>query len=90
MAQANVFTTASALTWQRDKARITTADEPVTYQVDIIYGTPATGNLFSAPTSVPANWTQDIWVGVGNKLTVTGNCTIQEIGTTSSGQVAVR
>jgi hypothetical protein len=90
MVQANVFTSASALAWQRDKARITTADEPVTYQVNILYGTPATGNLFSAPTSIPANWTQDIWIGVGNQLTVTGNCTIQEIGTTSSGLNAVR
>ena len=90
MAQANVFTSASAQTWYTDKARITTADAPVTYQVDMIYGTPATGNLYSNPTSVPANWSSDVWVGVGNKLTVTGNCTIQEIGTTSSGQRAVR
>jgi len=90
MAQANVFTSASGLTWLTDKARITTADAPVTVQVDMIYGTPTIGNLYSVPTSVPANWTQDIWVGVGNKLTVVGTCTIQEIGTTSSGSRAVR
>jgi len=90
MAQANVYTTASAQAWYTDRARISTGNAAVTYQVNMLYGTPATGNLFSEPTSIPANWTQDVWVGVGNQLTVTGNCTIQEVGTTSSGQVAVR
>ena len=87
---ANVYTTVSSLAWNTDKCRITTGNTAVTYQVNMLYGTPATGNLFSEPTSIPANWTQDVWVGVGNQLTVTGNCTIQEVGTTSSGQVAVR
>lgn len=90
MAQANVYTTASAQAWYTDKARISTGNAAVTYQVNVLYGTPATGNLFSNPMSIPANWVEDVWVGVGNQLTVTGTCTIQEVGTTSSGQVAVR
>lgn len=90
MPQANVYTTATAQVWYTDKARISTGTNPVTYQVDILYPS-ATGNLYSNPPQVPPEWQQDIFVGVGNKLTVVGgNVTIQEIGTTSSGQVSVR
>ena len=89
MAQANVYTTASAQAWYTDKARITTGTNTVTYQVDLIYPS-ATGNIFSAPAQVPANWVQDVFVGVGNKLTIVGgNCTIQEVGTASSGSAGV-
>ena len=91
MAQANVYTSVSSLSWSTDKARITTGNTAVTYNVNIIYGTPTTGNLYSNATSIPANWSSDIWVGVGNQLTITGaNFTAQELGTASSGQVAVR
>ena len=90
MAQANVYTSASSQTWYTDKARISTGANAVTYQVNILYGS-ATGNLFSNPTQVPPNWQEDVFVGVGNELTVTGgNVTIQEIGTASSGQRSVR
>ena len=90
MAQANVYTSASSQTWYTDKARISTGANAVTYQVNLIYDTPS-GNIFSMPAQVPANWQQDVYVGVGNELTVTGgNVTIQEIGTTSSGQRSVR
>ena len=88
---ANVYTSVNSQTWYTDKARISTGNVAVTYQVNMLYGTPATGNLFSVPTSIPANWTQDVWVGVGNQITITGaNFTAQEIGTTSSGLNAVR
>lgn len=91
MAQANVYTSVSSLSWSTDKARITTGNTAVTYNVNIIYGTPATGNLYSNVTSIPANWSSDVWVGVGNQLTITGaNFTAQELGTASSGQVSVR
>ena len=57
MAQANVYTSASAQAWYTDKARIATGTTSVTYQIDLIYPT-ATGNLFSAPTLVPPNASQ--------------------------------
>jgi hypothetical protein len=91
MAQANVYTSVSNQTWSTDKCRITTGDSAVTYQVNIVYGTPTAGNLYSNATSVAANWSSDVWVGAGNKLTITGsNYTAQEIGTTSSARYAVR
>ena len=91
MAQANVYTSVSSQTWLTDKCRITTGNTAVTFQVNMVYGTPDTGNLYSNATSVPANWSSDVWVGVGNELTITGaNFTAQELGTASSGLVAVK
>lgn len=88
---ANVYTSASSLSWNTDKCRISTGNTAVTYNVNVIYGTPTTGNLFSNAASIPSNWSSDVWVGVGNELTITGSdFTAQEIGTTSSGQNAVR
>jgi hypothetical protein len=89
MSQANVYVSPSEQVWFTDKARISTA-EACSYQVNIMTGTPTTGNIFSAPTGIPANWQTDVWVGVGNKLTVIGNCTAQELGTASSGSQSVR
>jgi len=91
MAQANVYTSVSSQAWYTDKARITTGNTAVTYQVNMLYGTPDTGNVYSNAAAVPGNWQSDVWVGVGNELTVTGsNYTVEEIGTTSSGAVSVR
>ena len=88
---ANVYTSVSSQSWLTDKCRIATGNTAVTYNINIVYGTPSTGNLYSNAASVPANWSSDVWVGVGNELTITGaNFTAQEIGTTSSGQNAVR
>jgi hypothetical protein len=88
---ANVYTAVSSQSWNTDKCRIATGNTAVTYNVNIVYGTPSAGNLFSNAASVPANWSSDVWVGVGNELTITGSdFTAQEIGTTSSGLVAVR
>lgn len=98
MSQANVYTSASAQVWQTDKARISTGSNTVTFQVEAVqltYQNPATGNwanagtvvgnIYSNSVQVPANSRQDIYVGVGNKLTVVGgNVTIQELGTRSS------
>lgn len=89
MSQANVYTSASGQVIYTDKARINAGTSPVTYQVDILYPS-ATGNLYSNPPSVPANSSRDVFVGVGNKLTVSGTCTIEEVGTTTSGRYAVR
>jgi hypothetical protein len=90
MSQANVYTTASAQTWYTDKARISTGATPVTFNVNILYPS-AVGNLYSESTTVPANNHQDVFVGVGNQLTVTGSgFTAQELGTASSGLNSVR
>jgi hypothetical protein len=43
------------------------------------------GNLYSAAPQVAANSRQQIYVGAGNKLTITGsNFTARELGTASS------
>lgn len=98
MPQANVYTSASAQAWFTDKARISTGNTAVTFQVEAVQltyvnpsngntanvGTPV-GNIYSNAVSVPANSRQDIYVGVGNKLTITGSSfTVQELGTASS------
>ncbi len=102
MSQANVYTSASAQAWYTDKARISTGNTAVTFQVEgvqLTYVSPANGNtanvgtpvgnIYSNAVSVPANSRQDIYVGVGNKLTITGaNFTVQELGTASSAQAA--
>jgi hypothetical protein len=50
----------------------------------------AVGNLYSANPQIPANSREQIYVGVGNKLTIIGgNSTAQEIGTASSALAGV-
>jgi hypothetical protein len=91
MAQANVYTSVSSQAWFTDKCRISTGNTAVTFQVNMITGTPTTGNLYSNAASIPADTSSEIWVGVGNQLTITGsNYTAQEIGTASSGSRSVR
>jgi len=86
MPQANVYTSAANATIYTDKVRIAANTSPVTYQVYVLY--PGnTGNLYSAAPSVPANSYMDVFVGYQNKLTVTGTCTITELGTVTSGNV---
>lgn len=93
MSQANVFTSLSAnSTWYTDKCEIVTGGTPVTYQVYVTaLGTAnAVGNLYSAPPQVAANWRQVIYVGAGNKLTITGSdYTLKELGTQTSAQSGV-
>jgi len=46
---------------------------------------PAPGNLYSGPVQVAANSRQQIYVGAGNYLTITGNgFSARELGTASS------
>ena len=82
----------SALTnqiWYTDTCRISTSGTAVTYQV---YATalgdqPAAGNIYENNESVGANETQDIYVGVGNYLTITGTgFTAVALGTATSAQ----
>ena len=92
MSQANVYTSAANVAWYTDKASITTGNTAVTFNV---YATAlgtvaAVGNIYSNAVSVPASSTQEIYVGVGNHLTVIGaNFTVQELGTASSAQAGV-
>jgi hypothetical protein len=89
MAQANVYTSAANATIYTDKVRISANTSPCSYQVYVLYPS-NTGNLYSNEVRVPADSYMDVFVGVGNKLTVTGNATITELGTTTSGSYAVR
>jgi hypothetical protein len=88
MSQANVYTSAANVEWYTDKASISTGNTAVTFNVyaTALGSAAAVGNIYSNAVSIPASSTQEIYVGVGNNLTVTGaNFTVQEIGTASSG-----
>ena len=90
MPQANVYTSVSAQSWFTDKCKIATGNTAVTFNIDLIYPS-ATGNLSCNSVSIPPYYTQTVYGGVGNKITISGsNFTAQEIGTASSGKYAVR
>lgn len=81
------------VTWNTDKCEINTTTDRVIYNV---YAT-ALGNaapigfLYSNGAIVGPNQSQQIYVGAGNKLTLTSNglFTATEIGTASSAQAGV-
>jgi hypothetical protein len=85
--------------WTTDKARISTGTNSVTAQVRLAAKPTSNASVFlyndgnaanSVPVVVPANNTMDIWVGVGNQLTIVGgNGTTIEMGTASSGNAGV-
>jgi hypothetical protein len=91
MPQANVISSAANVTWYTDKAEITALDNAVTYQVyaTALGSASAVGNIWSNAVAVGANTTVQIYVGAGNKLTVTGTFTAAELGTASSAQEGV-
>jgi hypothetical protein len=91
MPQANVISTAANATWYTDRAEITALSGNVAYQVyATALGTDApVGNIWSNAVAVGANTTVQIYVGAGNKLTVTGTFTAAELGTASSAQEGV-
>lgn len=89
MNQIKVYTDLSNKLWYTDKCKISTGATAVYYQVyaTALRSAPAVGNIYSGPPSVQAYSTKQIYVGVGNYLTVTGtNYTAQELGTRSSAQ----
>jgi hypothetical protein len=93
--QANVYNGAiTNVVWQTDKARIGTGTNSVTFQVNIanLANAGATGDtIYSNAVVVPANSNKDMFVGVGNFVTVAGgNASIQELGTASSGKDSVQ
>jgi len=101
-ATANVYTSLSNVAWQTDRVSISTGNTAVTYNVylvaltyndingNVLTSQAALGNLFSNAVSIPASTSQEVYVGVGNKLTIIGsNYTAQEIGTASSATAGV-
>jgi hypothetical protein len=91
MPQANVISTAANATWYTDKAEITALGAGVAYQVyaTALGAEAPVGNIWSNAVAVGANTTVQIYVGAGNKLTVTGTFTAAELGTASSAQEGV-
>lgn len=89
MSQANVYTSVANLAIYTDKVRIAAGTSPVSYQVYVLYPEDI-GNMYAGEPTIPANNYLDVYVGVGNKLTVTGNYTVTEMGTATSGKVSVQ
>jgi hypothetical protein len=86
---ANVYTSLSNTIWYTDKCSIVTGNTSVTYQVyaTALGSSPAVGNIYSGPPELGSYEQKEIYVGVGNYITVTGtNYTAQEIGTQTSAQ----
>ena len=86
---ANVYTSLSNAIWYTDKCSISTGSTAVTYQVyaTALGDAPAAGNIYSGPPEIGANEIKQIYVGVGNYITVSGsNYTAQEIGGQTSAQ----
>ena len=94
--------TAGNVLWTTDKAEINSESNNVTYQVSLTQttwiqanGVPAntampTGNLYANAVSVPNGTTQQIYVGAGNYLILTGtNFTAVALGTQSSATFGV-
>ena|SRR6056300_214499 len=85
--------------WTTDKVRINTGTNAVTAQVRLAAKPTSNASVFlyndgnvanSVPVVVPADSTTDLWVGVGNQLTIVGaNGTAIEMGTASSGNAGV-
>jgi len=86
---ANVYTSLSNTIWYTDKCSISTGNTAVTYQVyaTALGDATAEGNIYSGPPELGAYERKQIYVGVGNYITVTGsNYTAQEIGGQTSAQ----
>lgn len=92
MSQANVVTSAANVIWYTDKCEIVTGNTAVTYNIyaTALGSADPVGNIYSAAPQVAANSRQQIYVGEGNYLTITGsNFTARELGTASSAQAGV-
>ena len=82
-----------------DKVRISTGTNSVTVQIRLSAKPTSNASQFffndgnvanSVPQVIPADNTTDLYVGVGNQLTIVGdNATVTEIGTASSGNSGV-
>ena len=84
--------TAGNVLWTTDKAQINSESNNVTYQVfaTALGNAAAVGNLYANAVSVPNGTIQEIYVGAGNYLILTGtNFTAVALGTQSSAQHSV-
>lgn len=89
---ANVYTSLANAEVYTDKLRISTGNTAVTYQVYAVAlgAAAAAGNIYSAPVQIPANASQDLYCGAGNRVTIVGsNWTALELGTASSATAGV-
>lgn len=96
MSQANVYNANIAnATWYTDRAEIVNGSnsDRVVWNVYVmpIGNQVAAGNMYSNGAIVSPSSSQQVYVGAGNKLTVTssGTFTVREIGTASSAQSGV-
>jgi hypothetical protein len=93
MSQANVYTSWSANTvWNTDKCEITTTTAAVSYNVyaTALGNATPVGNIYSAEVGIPLGTIKEVYVGAGNRLTITGsNFYLRELGTQSSAQYGV-
>jgi hypothetical protein len=92
MATQVIKDTAGNVLWTTDKAQINSESNNVTYQVfaTALGNAAAVGNLYANAVSVPNGTIQEIYVGAGNYLIITGtNFTAVALGTASSAQHSV-
>jgi hypothetical protein len=92
MATQVIKDTAGNVLWTTDKAQINSESTNVTYQVfaTALGNAAAVGNLYANAVSVPNGTIQEIYVGAGNYLIITGtNFTAVALGTASSAQHSV-
>jgi hypothetical protein len=92
--QVNVYTGAQTnVAWRTDKVQINTGTNAVTFQVNVANVANAgvtSDTIYSNAVIIPANSSMDMFVGVGNFITIAGgNASISELGTESSGNAAV-
>ena len=104
MAATQVVNAIGNVLWTTDKVQFNTTLSNVSFQVSAVQltyiqanGVPAnatmstaTGNLYANAVSVPNGTIQEIYVGAGNYLILTGtNFTAVALGTQSSAQYSV-
>jgi|TARA_R110000822_G_C15042503_1_gene465477 hypothetical protein len=87
-----VVNAAGNVLWTSDKVEISAVTD-VTFQIGITeIGNTAniTGNLYANAVSVPAGTATQAYVGVGNRIYLTGTTfTATALGTTSSAQAGI-
>lgn len=89
---ANVYTSLANAAVYTDRLEISTSNTTVTYQVYAVAlgSQPAAGNLYSAAVQLPSNSINQVYVGAGNQVTITGsNWTATELGTATSATAGV-
>lgn len=93
--QANVYSGAiTNVVWYTDKARIETGTNSVTFQINtanLANANITENTIYSNAVVIPANFSKDMFVGVGNYVTIAGgNATVQELGVASTGSKSIQ